>query len=327
MNEAAPIAWIIAKINAIIQGGAGAAATALAAKVAPIFAACFGIYIILIALNYIRGAEENFVGDLMYRVLGFSLILAICVNASSYVSFVMPLVTGLGGELASALTGGSVNETSLDTLVLSYVTIVNDGFDAVGLLDKLENPLIYIELVVKAAIVLISLIPFLVSATLMLIVASVGSQIIAMVGPLYMGFLLFPATRQYFSAWLNSAFSYALIPVIVGVISIIAVGISIEMLGTAPQLAEISFKLLIFCAIGNLLLVYLMKYIGSLASSLSAGGINVGGGASLGQMSSAAKSGVQGAANQTRAASAASVAAAKYIRNKFNGSGGSIKAG
>ena len=56
MNPDAPITWLIGEINNIVSTGASATASAIATAVTPIAAACFGIYIILITVNYLRGA-------------------------------------------------------------------------------------------------------------------------------------------------------------------------------------------------------------------------------------------------------------------------------
>ena len=112
--------------------------------------------------------------------------------------------------------------------------------------------------------------------------ANVGSTIVAMVGPIYFCFLLFPATRQYFSAWVNTAFSYALIPLIVAVIATISIGISKAMLssgaggGGTVDLSEVALSSVFLAALGNVVLLFLLKQVSSMASSLSAGGINAG---------------------------------------------------
>lgn len=322
MNEAAPITWLINEINAIVSAGASSAATTLAGTIMPLVAGCFAIYMMLIVLNYMRGAEDNFVGDFMYRTIGIAIVLGLGLNAANYVSIVMPIVTGLGGDLGAAITGGSASANSLDTLVIKYIDIVNEGFDSVGLLQKISNPMIYIDLLMKAVIIILTLTPFLVAATLMLIVADVGSVIIAMVGPLYMACLIFPATRSYFSAWLNTAFSYALVPLIVAVISLISVGISDKMLAGGANLSDISFKLVLFCGVGNLILLLLVKQVSALASSLSAGGINMGGGG-VGAAASAIRTSIRGSGQDIKGAASA----VKAINKLATRAGGSIKAG
>ena len=177
----------------------------------------------------------------------------------------------------------------------------------------------------KFVCVLVGLIPFLVAATLCIIVADVGSVLVAMVGPLFFAFLIFPATRQYFSSWLNTALSYALIPVFVAVIATISVGLSKTMLSGSGSLDDVSLKAVFLASMGNLTLLFLLKQVSALASSLSAGGINASMPGSIGTLASAIRSGGAGTAREIRAGIAgyratknAGKAAGRWAANKFN---------
>lgn len=330
MDEAAPITWLVAKINAIVSAGASATASTLAGTIMPLVAAGFAIYMMLIVLNYMRGAEDNFVGDFIYRVIGFSIVLGIGLNAGNYVSIVMPIVTGIGSDIAAAVSGGSANENSLDSLCLKYLGIISRAFSDIGLLEGVVDPLIYVSTGFKVFIIFVTLVPFLVSATIMLIIADVGVTIVAMLGPIYLACLLFPATRQYFSSWLNTVFSYALVPLIVAVISLISVNISDAMIPASATLARVSFFSVFLAGVGNLVLLLLIKQVSAIASSLSAGGINMGGGGGLGSAASAVRNAARGTSQDIKGGMAAAKGAAsayKAISNKLAGKGGGIKPG
>lgn len=264
-----------------------------------------------------RGAEDNFVGDFMYRVLGFAVVMGIGFSAGSYASIVLPIVTGLGNDLASAVSGGTVTSGALDNLVIFYWSMIGDAMAAMT-----DNSIVQMGMtvmtLVQVAIVIIGLIPFLVIATVTIITANIGSGLVAMVGPIFFGCLLFPATRQYFSAWVNTAFSYALVPLLVAVLSMVSVGISIEFMGDAPLTDGSSFNVF-FAAVGNLILAALMKNVGSLASSLSAGGINMGSAGGLGSATSSVMSTMRGTNRNIKAA--------KELAGHMRGSGSGKKGG
>ena len=277
MNESAPITWLINKITTLVESGAGGAAAAIANIITPLASICFGIYIILITINYMRGSETEPVLDFGLRMASFAIVIGMGLNAANYVSMVMPIVTGLGGDLANAISGGTVNASTLDQLALHYLNVINEGFADTDSFIPLLSIGAKIEVFLKAVIIILGLAPFLIAATMVSIIANVGSIMVAMVGPLFFGFLLFPATRQYFSAWVNTAISYALIPVFVAVIAIISVGLSKEMLSDAAgTLNEASFTSVFLASLGNLTLLFLLKQVSAIASSLSAGGINAG---------------------------------------------------
>ena len=319
MDEAAPITWLIGEINKIVSSGAGATASAIATAVTPLAAVGFGIYIILICINYMRGAETEPVIDFGVRCAGFAVIIGLGLNAANYTSTVIPIVTGVGSDLASTVSGGSASAGTLDQLALHYFKILDAGYESAktgGFPFNAGSLLLYF---IKFLCILVGLIPFLVAATLAIIIADVGSVLVAMVGPLFFAFLIFPATRQYFSAWLNTALSYALIPVFVAVIATISVGLSKTML------SDMTLKAVFLASMGNLTLLFLLKQVSSLASSLSAGGINASMMGSIGTLASAIKASAKGSAKDIKAMQAAyratkagGQAAGRWAANKFN---------
>lgn len=327
MDEAAPITWLIDQINQIVASGANAAAGAIASAVAPLAAVCFGIYIILICVSYMKGAESEPVLDFGLRVAGFAVIIGLGLNASVYSSTVIPIVTGLGPDLANAVSGGTATAGTLDQLALHYLKILDEGYESSNTPVFPFNVGPLVLYLIKAACTLIGLIPFLVAATIVLIVANVGSMLVAMVGPLFFAFLIFPATRQYFSAWVNTALSYALIPIFVAVVATISVGISKAMFGGSGTLDDISLKTVFLAALGNLALVYLLKQVSALASSLSAGGINASMPGSIGTLASGIRNGARGSSREVAAGvrgGSAAYQAAKRAHERFRNNGNSI---
>lgn len=277
MDDSAPITWLVGQIDTIVSTGAGAAAGAIANTITPLVSIFFSIYIMLVTINYLRGAESEPVMDFGLRMAAWAIIIGIGLNATNYANTVIPMVTGLGGDLANAITGGTVTAGALDQLALHYLDILSTGYDAANapVFPFNIGPLILYFF--KACLIILGLVPFLVAATIMVIIANVGSVMVAMVGPIFFGFLLFPATRQYFSAWLNTALSYALIPIFVAVVSLLSVGLSEAMLSSGGgTLNDTSLKGVFLASMGNLVLLFLLKQVASLASSLSAGGINAG---------------------------------------------------
>lgn len=317
MDKTQPITWLIEKINTVFLSQAVNVSSALSTSIMPLITACFAIYMMLIVFNYMRGAEDNFVGDFMYRIMGFAVVMGIGFSAGSYASTVLPIVTGLGNDLASAVSGGTVTSGALDNLVLFYWKIIGEAMKNLTEYGVTDIGIV-VAVVFKLAIVIIGLIPFLVIATVTIITANIGSGLVAMVGPIFFACLLFPATRQYFSAWVNTAFSYALVPLLVAVLSMVSIGLSIEFMGDSP-LADSSTFSVFFAAIGNLILGMLVKNVGSLASSLSAGGINMGSAGGLGSATSSVMSTMRGTNRNIKAA--------KELAGHMRGSGGGKKGG
>ena len=325
MNEAAPISWLMGEVNSIVTSGANATAQAISVGVAPLAAVGVGIYVILIMINYLRGAETEPVIDFGLRLASFAIVIGLGLNASNYANHVIPIVTELGPGLASAASGGSTpTNTSLDQLLEHYIKIMDEGFESASSMIPGAGITSQISVFIKCLIILVGLLPFLAAATVTLVIAAVGSVIVAMLGPIYFGFLLFPATRQYFNAWLNTAFSYALIPLLVAVVAGLSVSISHKIFADAGgNLHETSMKVVVIASACNLVLLFMLKQVGALASSLSAGGINANIGNGAGMLMSGGRMAGKGAGLYAKGAYR-TMTAVGSLMNK-SGLGGSIK--
>jgi type IV secretion system protein VirB6 len=316
MDDSAPITWLIGQIDSIVSAGSLAIASAISDAITPTVAICFGIYIILICTNYLRGAETEPVFDFGFRIMGFAIVIGIGLNMANYATTVIPMVTGIGPDLAAKVSGGSVTSNSLDTLALHYFDILDQGYDSASspVFPFNIGPLVLYAL--KAFCILVGLVPFLVAATLALIVADVGSILVADVGPLFFAFLLFPATRQYFSAWVNTALSYALIPLFVAIVAMVSVSLSTQMLSSSPTatLDDVSLKGVFLASVGNLILLFLLREVSSLASSLSAGGINARIAGGVGALASGIRSGAASSMRELNAGARGARAARDAVR-------------
>lgn len=267
----APIQAVISAVDSSLATAVNTVAGAISGVITPIAAACFSIYMILITVNYVRGASSEPVWDFWLRMAGFALIIGLGVNYRNYSAHVVPIVTKLGNDLSSLVSGGSDTATALDQQAMHYIGMIGDEYDKISKISfVLGGGFLW---AIKSLIIILTLFPFLIFAAALLIVAKVGAAMVAAVGPLFFACLLFPATRQYFTAWLNSAVSYALIPLFVAVVAMFSINISKDVFAD-PN--DMSFMTVLVAAIVNLLLILLLKTCSALASSLSAGGINTG---------------------------------------------------
>jgi type IV secretion system protein VirB6 len=299
-----PFGMLITLVSSALNGVASAVAGVISAVIAPLFGVGFLIYMCLIGFNYFRGTEDSPFGDLIYRMIGASLVISIAFSAGKYAAIVLPIITNLGGDIgvkiASVLPSASTQGAStsagavINTLFDGYVQIMKDYFKEAATFGWYE-PGAIITTLVLGSFLFISIIPLCIGGTLLIIVANIGLTVVAMLGPIFIGFLLFPATRQYFSSWLNTAFSYVLIPIIVAVFVAISVNICQRVLLSANYVTGtlLDIPVVLSICVCNLLLAYALRYVSSLASSLSAGGINIGGVGGIG-------SAIRGAAGMGR---------------------------
>lgn len=278
MDLTAPITsivnFILTPFNTIVAMGA----TAISDLVTPVVGAVFILYVLLKMIAMLKGMDESSVIDFGLFLLSFFLVFAMMKNYDNYNTYVVTMVDSIKNGLSSALTGSTLGANSLDTLAIYYIDMIDKGQQAI---DAMLNPLNRIgaqmSFVLKELMILLGLVPFLVAATITITVLEIGLRMVLAIGPLFIAFGLFPNTRQYASAFVNTVFSYVLGITLVSVVALASVGISMQMLSSGGgTLNEASVPAVFYASIGNLILLFLLKQVSSVASSLSAGGINAG---------------------------------------------------
>jgi len=278
-DENAPISSFINYINLTASTALNGVAGTMIETISQLALACFTIYIILMMWSYMRGAVDDPVQDFLMKFFAWSLIIGYGMNAETYTSTILPIVTGLGDSFLK-MFGNSTDASAMDTLFNTVGDLIGGGLYKINETASLTNPQIgsYLTWLLDAALLIAGIFPFLITATVMVIVANLGAQIVASVGPLFFFALLFPSTRQYFSAWLNTVLSYAFIPLFVAVVSMLAVGTTNGILDLKPgeTILTVSFAKILFVAFADWVFVFLLMQLSSVASSLSSGGINAG---------------------------------------------------
>ena len=173
MPPEAPLQWIINQITSIIGSSTNSVAATLSSTLAPLFSICFGIYVILIMVNYLRGADGEPIFDFFLRMAAWSIIIFLAFSAGAYATYIIPIITGLGDDLATAVSGAPLNATSLDELLLFYTSVFETGLEeASSGISPLNLPEV-IFVYAKWMVICIGLMPLLIAATIILIVAKV----------------------------------------------------------------------------------------------------------------------------------------------------------
>lgn len=175
--------------------------------IAPVFQIGFGIYILLIAFDYYkRGFDENVV-DLGKRMIGWLLIIAFAFNSSQYqklanIMWMMP-------ENLSGLLGTSTYTASaLDTQSNNILKMMENIFAYASSLDMLQvsdKLMLYIGGTVA---VILAYLFFLITFAYYLI-AKLSLAMVIVIGPMFIGSMLFPATRQWGMNWIGQILNYS----------------------------------------------------------------------------------------------------------------------
>lgn len=278
MDLTAPITsiinFIMTPFNDIVQIGA----TAISEIVTPLVGTAFILHVLLKALAMLKGIDETTLIDFFLFLLSFFIVFGMMKNYDNYNLYVVSMAEGIKTDLSTALTGSTVDSNALDTLAIYYMDMIDKSNTAI---DAMVNPLNKMSasfgLLFKEAMILLGLVPFLVAATISITVLELGLRMVLALGPLFIALGLFPATRQYASAFVNTVFSYVLSMTLVALVALASVGISMQMLSSGGgTLTEATIPAVFYASIGNLILLFLLKQVSSIAASLSAGGITAG---------------------------------------------------
>ena len=180
----------------------------LIAGIAPLFQACFGAYVAMLAFNYYnRGFDENVV-DLAKKIIGWLIIISFAFNAGQYGKLADMLYTF--PDRLSGLFG--LQEYTASALDTSYNNLLKSISSMAAYAASLDFTQISDRLMLWAGIGLIGVfggIFFLVTLAYY-VIAKLSLAMVIMIGPLFIGSLLFPATRQWGMNWIGQILNYAI---------------------------------------------------------------------------------------------------------------------
>lgn len=188
--------------------------------ISPVLLAAFVVYVIFITWSYFGSSMEQTMFDLLKRVAAWGIIISFSLNLGTYNAKVVPMVLGLGEGLAAAFSGAPANSTALDSLVNSLGDMLkanNDELEALPITEVGDQ----IKIVITNFVVILCFALFLIIAAAYIILAKVFLAILVVLGPIFIALALFPATRQFFSAWVNQVVNYNLYFLLINVVGAI----------------------------------------------------------------------------------------------------------
>ena len=175
--------------------------------IAPVFQIGFGIYILLIAFDYYkRGFDENVV-DLGKRMIGWLLIIAFAFNSSQYQKLAN-IMWMLPENLSGLLGTSTYTASALDTQSNNILKMMENIFAYASSLDMLQvsdKLMLYIGGTVA---VILAYLFFLITFAYYLI-AKLSLAMVIVIGPMFIGSMLFPATRQWGMNWIGRILNYS----------------------------------------------------------------------------------------------------------------------
>lgn len=298
-------------------------------NISPLFASGFCLYIVIVALDaYNRGLDENVV-DLSKRMIGWLVIIAFAFNASQYTSLAQ-IVYAMPDELAQAF-GKKVDVKLFDSASMKIDVIVSQIERAQLDLTGLDNLPANIGLTILQYTLILETYLLLAIIFGYYVIGKIQLALNLMIGPLFIGSMLFPPTRQYGMNWvgqcLNTIITIGLLSVLMGMeIGYFkdAVESNIQTLQNLPSGIEVAAeasKLIGLFTLMTVVFILAAWKVPALATALTGGASLEGAGAGMDGLA-ARKAG--GAAKGIARESARG---ARRLYRKVRNRGGDIKSG
>ena len=180
----------------------------LISGIAPFFQICFGIYMLLVALDYYnRGLDEKAI-DLGKRVIGWLVIIAFAFNTGQYLKLANMLWM-LPENLSSLLGTSTYTASALDTQSDNILAMLENIYAYAAELNMTE---VADKIILYGGGILAGLLAYLFFAITFAyyLIAKLSLAMVIVIGPLFIGSMLFPATRQWGMNWIGQVLNYSI---------------------------------------------------------------------------------------------------------------------
>lgn len=179
----------------------------LITQIAPLFSIGFGIYFLMIILDAYKNGVDDTLQNIAKRAIGWLIIIACAFNATQY-GKIANMAYNMPEALASVFGNEEYNASALDTAwdsIMQFEEVVLAKAAEIAGVSTLPDTLLLLGL---ALLVLLLAGLFFAIITAFYVVAKLSLAMVIMLGPLFLGFLLFPATRQYGMNWIGQILNY-----------------------------------------------------------------------------------------------------------------------
>ena len=179
-------------------------------QVTPLFVACFSFYVLLVIWDYYNSSLDVLAVDFLKKCCGWMLIIGVSLAPATYMKLAH-IIYRMPDEIAGIFAGGyKVDASAMDA---SWKLLM----DLLDTISKLHEKYQWYDIGVHFGIVIkIGLVITICGALVVglsfafYMVAKVSLALVLMIGPVFLGCLLFPATRQYAINWIGQCLNHIL---------------------------------------------------------------------------------------------------------------------
>lgn len=199
-------AEITEDLTALIENDLFSRSVDLIANVAPLFAAGFGLYVALVMWGYQKMGLDDSISDLAKKMAGWLIIIALAFNAGNY-SILAQSIYAAPDEVASWLTGNTLSSSFVETQL-------NNVDAAIAKIRAMSQEVGTLDVGAALTLGLAQLVVFIVGYISVIfiwgfyMITKFSLALTLVLGPVFIGAMLFPATRQYGMNWIGQCLNY-----------------------------------------------------------------------------------------------------------------------
>lgn len=178
-------------------------------QIAPLFLAGFSIYVILLSLNWLReGVDENLLGTAKSMV-GWLFIIALAFNASNFM-MLATIAYELPDKLGAVFMSVDFEDTSPFAKILDEVGKIRSKLKtAADELPWYQFPIVqrfYLDF--AGSVMQLCALALFILVFAFYLIAKISLLLTLFLGPIFIGFMLYPSTRQYGMNWIGQILNY-----------------------------------------------------------------------------------------------------------------------
>lgn len=185
---------------------------------------------------YWRGLNVA-IEEIIWSTIKMAAIAACAFNIGWYISTVVPFVNGFPEWVSNKLSAGTEEQANLvDSTISTYINLVVDyckGMKFNPFVEDLDKVLMAI---VGLVFIILGGTPFFSIAVATLLTLKIATTLILVLGPLFIAFLLYDQTRQWFWGWVSVIAGFMLTQILFA--SVLALEISYIKTSVLPSGAE-----------------------------------------------------------------------------------------
>ena len=199
------IDFFFTKLTTLFTSNLATQATTLISWLTHLFMGGFSMYIGLLTFNIWRGGLDEGIGDITKRAMGWLIIIALGLNVDNYMSLANAIYSA-PEEISGFIAGVQVNAGYFKTIsndLNKNIGIIYEALTDASLFDSIGYAIaLFTTTTLGYAVIFFFL--------AMYLIAKFSLGLILIFGPIFIGFMLFPGTRQYGMNWIGQCANYVL---------------------------------------------------------------------------------------------------------------------